>query len=334
MIYLKMSNNDLSVNFLIEIFCSQNKLCDFSMCSIVKENILSQLIYHKYSLLEKNLEKIFFIQNLEKNEFFVKMGEKTLFLIGIHNFNKNSISAKKINQHLSIFQVLIKNVPFDTKIFLNSLNKETKNNNLGENIKLADFMKSQISILLFQLRKFKNSISADLKYFDLKPRKDIRSMIQKNIFLHLLNRMTLSNLSKNFQTLPILSNNKQKNIRKSEKYRIFTENKTKYKGFFDIILFFKDNIIFSIHRHVLFKIFRNLQILGLFKYNQYINIRKMLQELNIVSISTFVCKELDRIFKIFYSQKKLHFECMLKDKINFNRIFLIFKKMEKTSSYF
>nr|UXY88271.1 hypothetical protein Cry52Nrm2_p080 [Cryptomonas curvata] len=147
-------NYDLSLLFFLESFCNQENFTDASFSSVIKENILSQLFSYNFDLFKGTCIKQNKQLNLLKIEFFMQLGDKTSFVIGLFNKKKYiSSSINNINFYLSFLQMASQNIPPDLKIFLTYY----KNNMKEKSWKNKDLIKIKFHLYYLYLKSLKTA---------------------------------------------------------------------------------------------------------------------------------------------------------------------------------
>jgi hypothetical protein len=278
-------NYDVSLFYFIESFCNQEKFTDVSFSSVIKENILSQLFSYNFDSYKGNHIKNQ-QQNLLKNEFLMQLGDKISLIIGLLNNKKyNSSSINNINLYLSFLQIASQNIPNDLKIFLSYYN----NNMKKKNWKNKDLIKSQISFILFIFKKFKSSAYFFMEYYSLKFNKNPEILINKKFFFDWLKNLNSNNLWSKINILKIYNLKQKQSV---IQVKNFIKKQQNFKKFSTMILNCRQKVLFLVHRHTIFKIYKKLIFFENFSYVKNIYLNHVKKRFKIFLFSNFICKEL------------------------------------------
>ena len=304
MLYMNYFDYDFSFLFFTETFCYQNKFNDLSFDSIVKENILSQL--YTFNLFKYNSKEEEFQCVLVKNDFFIKLGDKISFIIGLVNLKKIKLKfIKNFNYYLSTLVIAKRNIPFDLKIILTSYNAYKKEFILEKNSTNNIWLNNEIPTILFFIKRFKNSAENIFDFLNFKIDKNVSSLVNKKLLVEWLQNLKNNDFWNKIKVLD-LKFNRNKKYYCLNKLLSFKKNKDSTpENFLTMRKQFRKNILLSIHRHQLFMICKKLVFLEKIIYfgNRKINFSSKI--IKILKISNYMCKELSNTYRMSLYNKNL-----------------------------
>lgn len=250
---------DFSFLFFIENFCNQDKFSDFSFNSIVKENLLSHFYSYNFNLYKDNYIEKNFQLLLNKNEFLIIVGDKISFIIGLINLKY----IKNVSYYLSILIIAKRTIPFDLKIFITSYNIFIKQFNLEKNLTNNDWLKNEISIIFFIVKKFKKSAEYFVNLSNIKFNKNAQILVNKKLYFKWLHNLKTIDFWNKIKTLYL-----KFNIYEEHNYSnnlFFSLKKYKKQKFLKLVMCFHNNSLFSLHRQQLLINFKKLIFLEIYK---------------------------------------------------------------------
>nr|UXY87767.1 hypothetical protein CcurKRNrm2_p076 [Cryptomonas curvata] len=238
------------------------------------------------------------------------MGDKISFSIGLNNFKKINLKfANNLNWYLSTLIVAKRNIPFDLKIFLTIHKKYTKQFILEKNPINHELLKNEISLIFFIIKKFKESAEYFINLINFKYGKTIKTLINKNLYFEWLQNLN-TNSFWNKTGILYLKFNRNKRSNYSDIFCDFLL-KNKSQEFLKIIKCFRNDILFSLHRHQLFINYKKMLAFEFYSTCRKNNTNILSKKFKIIKFSRYICKEISKTNTIYLHQKYLIYKLRL-----------------------